>query len=322
MQVLSPAKLNLFLRVARPRADGFHPLLSWMCRISLFDTITFERTTERGRVSLTCDDPALATDESNLIVRAVRALDASLINAGERSRLGDSGLAISLHKRIPQGGGLGGGSSNAGTTLLALDDLWESRRGRDFLHDIAAKIGSDVPFFIHGPSSVCTGRGEIIQPTPAPQARHACLFMPDMHLATPAVYRKFDELLTPATVDEDELRGLSFTVESSGEEMHHLKASPATIEVDRAGGPEHGALLPAAELMTRLVNDLEPAAFALQPALATLRLQLQQTLGRVVRMSGSGSTLFTLFDSAPEAQAAAELVAIRMKIKIRAVEVG
>lgn len=301
MRLLSPAKLNVHLRVARPSPDGFHPLLTWMCKISLFDTLTFERTNASGRIVLTADDPSLACDEGNLIVRAARMLDAALRDAGEASRLEESGLAIHLQKRIPIGGGLGGGSSNAATTLLALDQLWESRRGRDFLAEVAAKLGSDVPFFLHGSSSVCTGRGEVVRPIAPPAAGWACLCLPGLAMPTPQVYRQFDAMRSPT-----ENEPLVSRTGSYGGETNCLD------EPDWSDW----AMLPADQLMSKLVNDLEPAAFALCPELREMQAKLERSIGRPVRMSGSGSTLFSLFDSEDEATQACRL-GIRKSVVVR-----
>ncbi len=267
--VLAPAKINLHLRVGPARADGFHPLLTWMVTVGLADGLTV--TPSAGGLAFTCDDPTLPTDGRNLVVKAVAALAA---------RVGrDPAVAIHLAKRVPAGGGLGGGSSDAAHALLAVAKLW----GLDdptLMADVAATVGSDVPFFLYGPSSVCRGRGELVLPVAAPAvARHAVLVLPGLAVSTPAVYRKFDEM------------GLGS---------------------DTAGSLGEGAwtFRPAAELMARLVNDLEAPAFALQPALGDLRSRLERDLGRPVRMSGSGSTLFTLFDDpASAAHAAAGVTA-------------
>ena len=266
--VLAPAKINLHLRVGPPRPDGFHPLLTWMVTVGLNDVLTVSPAVS---LAFTCDDPTLPTDGRNLVVKAVTALAA---------RLGrDPAVAVHLTKRVPAGGGLGGGSSDAAHALMAVAKLW----GVDdpaLLAAVAAGVGSDVPFFLGGPSAVCRGRGEVVLPVAPPAvARHVVLVLPGIEVSTPAVYRKFDEM------------GLGS---------------------DTAGPLGEGAwtFLPAAELMPHLINDLEPPAFALVPDLAALRSRLERTLGRVVRMSGSGSTLFTLFDDpAPAADAAAGVTA-------------
>ncbi len=159
------------------------------------------------------------------------------------------------------------------------------------MHALAATLGSDVPFFLHGPSSICSGRGEVVTPAPIPRARWALLILPGVAVPTREVYRKFDEL---------RLGDVGF-----GE------AQPPWQEwADLSAGP----------LLSRLRNDLEPAAFALVPQLGRLRDALELSLARVIRMSGSGGTLFTLFDERQEAGVAAQFVRTRHMLEALAVE--
>ena len=266
--LLAPAKINLHLRVGQARADGFHPLLTWMVTVGLSDVLSVGPA---ERLTFTCDDPALPTDGGNLVVKAITALAA---------RVGrEPAVAVHLTKKVPAGGGLGGGSSDAAHALLAVAKLW-AVDDLKLLAEVAGTVGSDVPFFLYGPSAVCRGRGEIVMPVASPAvARYAVLVLPAMAVSTPAVYREFDAM------------GLGSDV---------------------AGDLGEGAwtFLPAVDLMGHLVNDLERPAFALVPTLGELRSQVEADLGRPVRMSGSGSTLFTLFDAHPSAaDAAARLTA-------------
>jgi 4-diphosphocytidyl-2-C-methyl-D-erythritol kinase len=254
MKLLAPGKVNLFLRVGKRRADGFHPLVSWFCTVGLFDVITIEPTTAFA-FSMTCSDPALPSDERNLLFRAARGI----------------GLAARAHldKRIPMGAGLGGGSSDAGRMLFAARQALSPGRAER----VAARLGSDVPFFASGAASaICSGRGEVVRPIAPPAAEWALLILPDIHVSTPAVYGKFDEMGLG-----DELREVDWAVM---------------------------ARLGARELMDGLFNDLEAAAFALEPRLQTLHSEVESELGRPVRMSGSGSAFFSLYDSEGAARAA------------------
>lgn len=266
MQVFAPAKINLHLRVAPVDGSGFHPVLSWMCTVALFDTLTIE-SADDGVIALTCDDPSLPCGESNLIIRAARAMNAT------------QGARVHLHKRIPVGGGLGGGSSDAARTLLALNRFWNLNWPIERLARIAASLGSDVPFFLHDASSLCTGRGEIVRPISNPRPKWVVLILPGFAIPTADVYRRFDSLA-------------------------HGNADSVALKPDLYQWTE----LLAGPLLQRLVNDLEPPAFDLCPRLADLHRQVQQTLGQIVRMSGSGSSLFTLYDDFSEAQAAAERI--------------
>lgn len=297
MRLLCPAKVNLHLRVGPRRGDGFHPLLSWMVTVGLFDTLLLERIDAPAAaaapgVALSCDRPDLPCDGRNLVVRVAAAW---LAEAGPAALGG--GLRAVLQKRIPVGAGLGGGSSDAARAILGVNRMMaaESRATRtaDELSAFAARFGSDLPFFLFGPSSACAGRGEVVSPVPPPRPRWAVLVLPPVHMPTADVYRRFDEL------------GLG-------------------RERDVADSPDwqEWAALGAAELLPRLTNDLEPAAFSLRPDLNELRRAVERATGRVVRMSGSGSSLFTLFDGRPEAEAAARAVGKALTVRTEAVEVA
>jgi 4-diphosphocytidyl-2-C-methyl-D-erythritol kinase len=267
----SPAKINLHLRVAAPTADGFHPLRSWMVGVGLYDELTF-RSVDAG-VELTCSDPALPVDGTNLVHRAATAL---LRAAGSRR-----GVSIHLTKRIPAGAGLGGGSANAATTLVGVDRLLELNTPAKVLHELAATLGSDVPFFLGSPSAIATGRGESLTPcAPPARARTALLVFPPFGISTAAAYRALDARRPTAP-------------------EWLLDPFPA----------DAWAALPARELLDVLVNDLEPPVFAIEPRLDALKRMIETRLGRAVRMSGSGSTLFSLFDAEDEARRAGQAVA-------------
>ncbi len=285
MRLLAPAKINLHLRVAPADGLGFHPLMSWMCTVGLFDTLTIE-CGDAGELSLECDDPALPTDQSNLVLRAARTMQ-------ERMSSKAPGARLRLEKRIPTGGGLGGGSSDAARTLLGLNKLWKLNWPVEVLSKLAEQLGSDVPFFLRGPSSLCAGRGELVRPLARPGAAWAVLIFPGWPISTAAVYDKFDE-------------------------MHLGDPGMARNPPDWQQWTE----LSAGPLLARLVNDLERPAFALCPQLAQLRQQIEQLLGRIVRMSGSGSSLFTLFDDFPAAQSAVACIEDRHQVRAVAAPVA
>jgi len=266
VKILSPAKINLHLRVAPPASDGFHPLLSWMCTVGLHDEIEFRESTSPG-LRLTCDHPEVPVDETNLITRAAKTLAPNL------------GADAILQKKIPMGGGLGGGSSNAASTLLALNELWRLRKPKNDLAQIAATRCSDIVFFLHGPSSICEGRGQIVTPIPPPKPKFVILILPQLSMPTPAVYKKFDEM----------------NLGSNADVQNHPDWNAWTN-------------LSAKQLLPLLINDLEPPAFSLRPDLADLRAKIESQISRPVRMSGSGSSLFTLADDAPEAQSLADAI--------------
>lgn len=175
----SQAKINWSLRITGRRADGFHDLETVFQTISLNDELTFR---EAERLSLTCDDPTIPTDDSNLVIRAARAL-------------GSPPVAIELHKRIPAGGGLGGGSSNAAAALVALDAMFDLRR--DDLPEIALSLGSDVPFFLLGGTAYATGRGEVLTPMPPMHGVPLLLLLPEERVLTKDAFARVTRYSPP-----------------------------------------------------------------------------------------------------------------------------
>jgi len=334
MRVPAPAKINLHLRVGPIGRDGFHPLLTWMVTAGLFDTLTFvrhapqagDRESDTGDASggisttttsssssssttifaLSCSDPALPTDSAgNLVSRVAMALADTLSRVGEGSTARgamsarETGrVSAFLNKRIPPGAGLAGGSSDAVATLFALNRIWQVGWSREKLRDFAVQFGSDLSFFVMAAaddgSAICTGRGEIVRPIAPPDTcGWAVLALPKFPMSTPAVYRRFDEM-------------------NLGDERS------ITDEPDFAAWTK----LPAAELMPRLINDLEPPAFSLRPELGELRTALDEKLNRVFRMSGSGSSLFSLCDRFDEAESLAARARNEMTVDAIAVEIA
>lgn len=176
----APAKLNLFLHVVGRRADGYHLLQTVFRFIDLCDTLRFAPRSD-GRIVLATPTPGVP-DAENLVVRAARELQK--LGAGEAAR----GVAISLEKRIPQGGGLGGGSSDAATTLLALNHLWGCGLPRERLQAVGLALGADVPVFIHGRNCFAEGVGERFAAVAVPEEWYL-LTMPAVAVPTPEVFR-------------------------------------------------------------------------------------------------------------------------------------
>ncbi len=173
----SYAKINWALRITGKRADGFHDLETVFQTISLHDELTFRSV--RG-LSLSCDDPGIPTDDTNLVIRAAKAV-------------GANDVAIQLHKRIPAGGGLGGGSSNAATTLREL--------GSGDLSAIALSLGSDVPFFLLGGTAYATGRGEVLTPMPPLSGIPLLLALPDERVLTKDAFARIAHYSPPLGID-------------------------------------------------------------------------------------------------------------------------
>jgi len=197
-----PAKVNLSLSVGAPRADGMHPICSWMVQVSLFDELTLRRLGDGAASSF---DIAWADDapqtspidwpaESDLIARAHRLVEERV----DRSLP----IAATLRKRIPVGAGLGGGSSDGAAMLYALNDLFELGLTRDDLIGLAARLGSDVAFFLGEPSAIVSGFGELLTPLPAEGEMELTLILPPLTCNTGAVYREFDSMSATAELRE------------------------------------------------------------------------------------------------------------------------
>lgn len=176
----APAKINWFLEVLRKRPDGYHDLETVMQELELSDTLTCSQRAD-GQLVLTCTDPGMPTDGSNLVMKAATAL---------RTLAGQPlGADIHLEKRVPSGGGLGGGSSDAACTLMLLNDLWGLNRPKSDLHAIAAQLGSDINFFLEGPLAWCEGRGEIVTPLPGACAIPLVVVWPGIPVLTAKLFQ-------------------------------------------------------------------------------------------------------------------------------------
>ena len=183
MQLSAPAKINLSFRIKGRRADGFHEIETLMAPISLADRITIERAGDDGEIRFSCDDPSLPAGDDNLVVRAAKLF---------RQRAGiTSGITIALEKKIPHGAGLGGGSSDAASILLGLNELFDAGLDQTELLELAAQLGSDVPFFVVRSAAVCRGRGEIVTPISLGTKLHLVLLKPDFGVPTPWAYSKW-----------------------------------------------------------------------------------------------------------------------------------
>jgi len=273
----SPAKINLTLRVGPLRPDGFHEIESLVARVGLCDTVSV-RPRADGQLTLECDDPAIPCDETNLALRAARLL-------GDKAK-SKSGAHISLKKRIPAGSGLGGGSSNAATALMLLNDLRQPGLARDELAAIGAQIGSDVPLFFHSPLCIVRGRGERIEDLTVRLEAWVALVLPEIRSSTRDVYAAWDR--NPSS--ESRIRSSELTIPKSAE-----------------------------ALMPQLFNDLEPAALAVNPPLAEVVEQLGQLSDGPVRMTGSGAGLFRLFDSQSSAKRFAATVRAALGTRVEVV---
>jgi 4-diphosphocytidyl-2-C-methyl-D-erythritol kinase len=254
IQVSAPAKLNLSLRVLGRRDDGFHALDTLMVRLpGLADRLEFS---PGEPFAFSCSDPSVPADESNLVVKAVRAWEAAADKPCD--------CRIFLEKRIPHGAGLGGGSSDAAATLQALNDLHGKPLEQAKLIELAASLGSDIPFFLMPGAVRCTGRGEILEPVASPPALPVVLLKPSFGVATPDAYKRWK--------DAQPLSGINYD--------------------------------PQPFAWGELVNDLEKPVFMKHLFLAEVKqwlLDRPETTGAL--MSGSGSTMFAVLKDPAEADA-------------------
>jgi len=268
VEVLAPAKLNLFLEVLGRRPDGYHEIESVMVAVSLYDTLTFIDDPS-GAISLRCNDPALPVGNDNLVVMAAERLKAL---AGSLR-----GARIVLDKAIPAQAGLAGGSSDAAATLAALDRLWDLRTPRERLDALAGEIGSDVAFFTRAPAAVCRGRGERVESVPLKEEYHFVLVCPPVGLSTADVYR---QVLPP-----EQPRPIG----------------PVLEALAHGGSAELGR-----SLFNRLqlfAEALKPELTRVRAALASLGSLLDGSM-----MSGSGSAYYGLCPTSAAASEAADIL--------------
>jgi 4-diphosphocytidyl-2-C-methyl-D-erythritol kinase len=211
MQVLAPAKINLFLKVLRRRPDGFHEIETFISPISLCDQIKIDKNKQGEGISFRCDDPSVPRGGENLAVRAANAFFAATQT--------NPAVSIVLKKKIPLGAGLGGGSSDAAAVLLALNQLFATKLSREKLAKLGSTIGSDVPFFIFESAAVCTGRGEIVTPRKLTEQLSILLVKPDFGVSTPWAYKRWQ--------NSRELPGISYVQQDfRGQKFHNELERP------------------------------------------------------------------------------------------------
>ncbi|HNC50308.1 MAG TPA: 4-(cytidine 5'-diphospho)-2-C-methyl-D-erythritol kinase [bacterium] len=271
VQLNAYAKINLGLRIHEKRGDGYHNIETVFKIISLHDRVAI-RLNDRGGARLTCGLAGVPTDESNIMMKAVRSLE----KKSDRPIHTD----IHLEKHIPMGAGLGGGSSDAAAVLVALSRLLGlSLTGEELMH-LGASLGSDVPFFVgfylgHGATAKGQGRGEVLSYFRWPLTEHVVVVYPNVHVSTPWAYQNFRTAI-PSTVDtENERFNLTKRIESA------ILSAPL----------EKGLFFD---------NDFEYLVFREYPWIRTAQGVLVDLGAKVARMSGSGSTLYGLFDTVPE----------------------
>jgi len=256
------AKINLDLRVLGTRADGYHDLRTVFQSLALFDNVTV--SVRRGPLAVTCDEPDIPTDQRNLVWKAASLLHR--VATGKQSA--PAGIAIDLRKRVPSEAGLGGGSSNAAMTLLALNKLWKLDLDLASLTRIGARLGADVPYFLVGGTALGLGRGDDIYPLADMPPVHVVILRPGFGVATSDAYTWFDE------------------------ELRRAAKEPAPRVVP-PGWPAWS---------TTLRNDLEIPVVRHHPAIGRIKQSLVDAGAAFAAMSGSGSAVFGLFERADAAR--------------------
>jgi 4-diphosphocytidyl-2-C-methyl-D-erythritol kinase len=278
--IRSFAKVNLDLRVLHRRPDGYHEIRSLFHTISLADRIALEFSpARRTELSVVCAGLDLA-QEQNLAYRAAAAF---LEHTKCRGK-----LTVSIDKRIPMGGGLGGGSSNAASVLLALPALTGKALSLKEMLGLAASLGSDVPFFLLGGAAVALGRGEELYPAPDFPAIPGLLVAPGISVSTPEAYRSLQR-------GEESAASAKIVTEFSSQIANLCQSSGADAPGLRGWGLGTGRLG---------VNHFEEPVFQVHPSLRTVKRSLLQLGAGHAMMSGSGSSIFGLFDSVAAAREA------------------
>ena len=283
--IFAPAKVNLILRILDRRADGFHNLWSLMQTVGLEDEIAIQCNPHHADIKLQCDSLSLSTDHTNLVHRAAAAVL-------QRSGL-KVGVEISLIKRIPMGAGLGGGSSDAAATIIGLNRLLKLGWSAMDMAQVGQVLGSDVPFFFFAPSATVAGRGEQVNAIRVSGSRWVVLVNPGFPVETKWAYQQ-----------------LSAT--RSG-------VQPLSDSHARLGGATH---LSWDQVIDVAENDFEIPVYAAYPVLRELKQQLLTEGAEVALLSGSGATVFGVFQDESGAQQARARLQTNPQLKVFAVPVA
>lgn len=268
--VHAPAKVNLILRILDRRPDGYHNLWSIMHTVALEDAVTMRASSQRG-IRLACNVGGLSVDHTNLVWRAASAvLDRAQLSVG---------VDIELYKRVPMGAGLGGGSSDAAATILGLNQSLQLGWSREKMAEVGQALGSDVAFFLFAPSAIVTGRGESVRPVTIEGGRWIVLVKPTFGIETKWAYQE-------------------------------LAATRAAV---RQLSADHGELdrrdrLTWGQVAASVENDFEIPVFTKHPQLGEIKRFLLKRGAQFALLSGSGATVFGLFEEESTARrAGAEL---------------
>jgi len=272
MKILSPAKINLFLQVTGKRPDGYHELFSLMCCLALFDVIFLQFG--GPRIEIDASTSQIPLDETNIVHKAATLFFKKLQVTG--------GLSIRIEKSIPVAGGLGGGSSNAASTLMGLNQHYGSPFSRDELMSLGLELGADVPFFIFQKPAFASGVGEKLEAYPGCLPYHVLLINPGVKVHTGEVFQNLNLRLTKCKkiITKPSLKQSGF------------------------------------DASLHLCNDLETVTISQYPIIASLKKQLLSHGALGALMSGSGPTVFGLFSDPHAAGEAARAIEQNTRVNI------
>ena len=278
MEILSYAKVNLYLEITGRRPDGYHELITLMCGIELADTLRLQF--DAADTAVTCPHPEVPEDERNLALKAAWLFFRETgINASIR---------ISIEKNIPPGAGLGGGSSNAAAVLTALNSHYAAPLSANALKTLSCRLGADVPFFIDGRPAIATGIGEHLTPWPHLAPAPILVIYPQIPLSTARVYKSFNFGLTK-----------NKKIPKKNTFRPPWESFPGSIERGNEKAKKW-----TSEPGDWLYNDLEAPAITILPAIAEIKQTLMANHAIGALMSGSGSAVFGIYPDETTAERA------------------
>ena len=284
MKFFSPAKINLFLHVTGRRSDGYHELETLMVCLDLCDEITLDFSV--SDISVTCNHPQVPGDASNLAHRAAVLFFKELARERGVNQV-PGGVAISIDKKIPVGGGLGGGSSNAATLLKALNQRFGFPFSDAGLMAMGLTLGADVPFFIQGGAALARGVGEILTPCVLKSPCGVLVATPGVAASTASVYKN-----------------INFALTTEGKSNNNTPIIAC----------EKNQML---DFRDCLHNDLEASACELYPEIQAFKSEMADLLTQTVMMTGSGSSFFVLFWEEGQAACAFDMLSRRWHSDVR-----
>jgi len=284
IRLWSPAKINFFLHVTGKRSDGYHDLFSLMQLVDFGDTLQFQSASKGIELNVTPKN--LPEDSNNLVFQAADLLRKEFKVV--------QGVRITLRKSIPVSAGLGGGSSNAAATLLALNSLWELSLSLGDLDRLGEKIGADVPFFFHGPLALAQGKGEQLFTLKSDRVWWILLINPGFSVSTAWAFQSLDLQEIPGSHSSLSSRSSLDSIE---------KWLTKAMEQSKIG-KFNRMLMPSQGLQGILRNDLEPVVISQHPEIGEIKEALLSVGALVAIMSGSGSTVLGLFEERSQMEGA------------------